>query len=260
MGPSLPLPLPHCSFMTAFATRIFRSLRLLPALCALLFISRAGAATSYLMIRGPFGLAGATETYQYRFDYNAGLLASGQSLLNTLFGTPVDTGTFYEFTPYYVANNSILGTGNSAAYVNYGTPSALSLFVASFTLHNTEVDPPPFDFGASFNPAWIYYTSPGSSTAWAESFVGAGDRALGDGSYDAWVYGGYDSIGNSISDVSAIPTSSASFANLTNLLYSNGGVSVYGVAAVPEPGRVLLLGAGCILLVFRRGRRMVAAA
>ncbi len=246
--------------MPSLASRLVRTLRLVPLFCGLAIASIGEAATSYMMIRGPFGAAGSTETHQFRFEYTGSQVVNGLSLLSTLFGTPVDAGTLYEGNPYFTANGGILGTENSAAYVNYGTAMAPYLFIASLKLHNVEVDPPPYDWGAPFNPAWIYYTSPNSSTAWAESWVGAAERTLTDGSFDAWVYGGFDSAGLSVSDVNTVPPSSASFGSLTNLLYSGGGLSVYGVAAaVPEPGRMLLLGVGGVALVFRRRRKLPLA-
>ena len=63
---------------------------------------------------------------------------------------------------------------------------------------------------------WHYWTKASIDAAWMESMVGAADRVVTNGSWDGWVYG------------SALPPT------------------------VPEPGAVMLLGAGAIVALSRR--------
>lgn len=212
-------------------------------------IAYARADTSYLLIQGPFGAAGAIETFQWQVNYPAGDLETGQDLLNVIFGSPSFSGTYYTDPygnpyPYWTAGNGTQGAG----YVDY--PQYDGLFLASVTLDSTTVLQDP-----SYSPGWNYYVAGGGSNygtgytngTWTYSNDGLDSRSLtfpgnDSDSFDAWVFGSTDDP-PAVQGANYAPTA-ADFANATV------------ITIVPEPGSaaLLLFAAGGILATFK-GRR-----
>jgi hypothetical protein len=84
-----------------------------------------------------------------------------------------------------------------------------------------------YDYGTA-NTGWAYYTSSDGEN-WDYSMVGFADRSLSDNDWDSWTW--------------------------TN--YSSDWMTVYRTPAgapVPEPGTIVLLGIGGVLLSMGRGR------
>ena len=191
------------------------------SLIAALFLSVCGlvqADTSYLLIQGPFGTLGATETFKWEVNYTAGTLRTGYDLLNAAL-------TSSEFQRSYNA-----GLGYS---------------IDSFTLQGTVVAPT-----ADWSKYWLYYTASATAGSWTVSDSGMSSTILVDGSYDGFVYGGstynptttgYDY--DPIAGADNTPTT-ANFATATQ------------VEAVPEPGSIALVFTGAaVALALRRKLR-----
>lgn len=193
------------------------------SLIAALFLSVCGlvqADTSYLLIQGPFGTLGATETFKWEVNYTAGTLTTGYDLLTAAL-------TSSEFQHSYSA-----GLGYS---------------IDSFTLQGTTVAPT-----ADWSKYWLYYTASATAGAWSYSNEGISSRTLADGSYNGFVYGSstYDSETWELTSADSIvgtanTPSTENFANATR------------VDAVPEPGSLALViaGAGVVLTLRRKLRK-----
>ena len=229
------------------------------------------AATSYLLIQGPFGSGGATVTDEWAVKYTAGATGapiSGQDLLYYVFGTPSSNGNYtnqYGTYPALTAGNATQG----ATYGNFGTTNSPSLFVTSFTLGGKQVKET-----FNVNPSWNYYVAGGPDSSpynsypsgnypagtWSYSDDGLLTRALVDGSYDGWLYGSpgtYDSNYNQLTPPDTIVGNSPTVLNFSGpktLVSNSNGVSVYSIQSAPEPGRAILLVFGLSTMLLRRRR------
>jgi len=220
------------------------------------FATLAGtrADTSYLLIQGPFGSGSTTETFEWKVNYQAGTLITGQDLLDAVLGSTTPDGTytnaFGRTYNYYTAGNSVQGAG----YLDYsGTTSTVLTdpFLASITLGSTTVAQ-----DTSYIDGWTYFVAGGGSNfgsgypnngTWTASNDGTASRSLVNGSYDAWVYGLNDPYGPpyvSVQGANCAPTP-ADFTSAT-------------VITVPEPRGVVLLifGAGGMLAYCGRRQRI----
>jgi len=185
------------------------------------------ADTSYLLIQGPFGSGGAEETFQWRVNYQAGLLVDGEDLLTAVFGpTALDGSYMDEYGGTYPYLTASSGGQAMGAIDFYGSP-----FVISFTLNSTTVAQDP-----SYSPGWNYYVAGGgdnggagyaSDGTWDYSNDGLDSRTLADGSFDAWVFGSTDNL--PMIDGQANAPTAADFASATV------------VNIVPEPSTTGLL-------------------
>ncbi len=211
--------------------------KLLTTLAAAFLVACASvyADTSYLLVQGPFGLNGATETFKWKVFYDPGTLVTGQDLLNAAFGIPVVNGTYTDgfggTYDYFTAGNATQGAGYFSFYG--------SLLTESFTLDGTKVAMDP-----SYSPTWSYFVAGGSGNvdpvnnptglygdgAWSYSNDGLATRQLTDGSFDGWVFeaDNYPNPQDPIAGSSNAPTVS-DFADATE------------VTVVPEPGSVALV-------------------
>jgi hypothetical protein len=202
---------------------------------------RGATDTSYLMIQGPFGNAGAMETYQWKVLYEHGSLTYGIDLLNTVFGTATDSGTLYLGKPLYTAGNSTLG----ATYIDYGSGGSF-LFATSYTIGSKTLR-----MDSSFDPSWNYQYAGGSglfggpyaSGAWtADGSDGVNSRTLSNGSFDVWVWGSYP---GTIVDTATPGDNNPTAGNFASATVVN---------LVPEPGSAGLLLLGATGLWLRRRR------
>lgn len=204
--------------------------------------SASRADTSYLLIQGPFGSGGSEATFKWQVNYAPGLLTNGQDLLQAVFGTPVQNGTFtagsstYE---YFSSGNATQGAG----YMDFGiTPGILeSPFLVSLTLGGTTVT-----MDSSYSPSYNYYVAGGGSAqsypnsgSWTYSEDGTATRTLENGSYDAWSFGAYPAAVNGAENTPAV----LNFAGATV------------VNAVPEPSAALLVFCGGGIFTLARRRR-----
>ncbi|MEQ1850889.1 MAG: PEP-CTERM sorting domain-containing protein [Chthoniobacteraceae bacterium] len=214
-----------------------------------LFAAVAGlrADTSYLLIQGPFGMSGSEVTFKWKVNYDAGVLLTGQQLLNAVFGTPAASGTYTDgfagVYDLYRAGNPTLGAG----YIDFDTtPGSLGLpFLVSLTLGGITVEQDP-----SYSPGFNYYVAGGGGGqvypnmgAWTFSIDGSAARTLSNGSFDAWVFG------------STFPSAMVNGAGNTPAVPNFSGATE--ITAVPEPAGVLLVlfGAGGLFALPRRRRR-----
>lgn len=218
---------------------------------ALAFLASAAALradTSYLLIQGPFGAGGAEATFKWQVNYQAGVLQTGQDLLDAVFGSPSLSGTYMDgfgFTyQNWVAGNGVKG----ADYIDFNNSSFSAPFVVSFTLNSTSVAQT-----ADYNTGWIYYLAGGGSNlgngydndgAWTFGQDGTLSRSLVNGSFDAFVYGA-TSFGDPVTFVDG--------ANNAPTAPNFVGVTVINV--VPEPASAALMvfcGGGMLALLKRR--------
>ena len=206
--------------------------------------SKAATPFSDLLIQGDFGSGGALANYEWQVNYSSGTQLTGQTLLNAVFGTPVDQKTTYDGYELFKATS----TQGSVSYIDFGGGS---YFMVGATLGGTTLTMDP-----SFSPGWNYYVAGGAgsngsandgtgqpyaSGVWTYSEDGSTTRTEASGSYDAWVFGDT----NNPSPPSGVSPAPASFTSAT----------VINLSAAPEPSRAVLLFAGLGLLVFRRARR-----
>lgn len=217
-------------------------------LAVALFAAAAGlrADTSYLLIQGPFGPLNAELTFKWQVNYQAGLLISGQDLLNSVFGTPALNGTYTDAFSgqydYYTAGNAVQGAG----FIDFGTtPGTLtSPFLISITLGSVTATMNP-----SYNPGFTYYVAGGGGAlpypnggAWTSSQDGTATRTLANGSYDGFVFG--STTFNSEAQISG-PTNTPAAPNFAAATMIN---------AVPEPASAALLLLGALGLLARPKR------
>lgn len=218
------------------------------ALASVAFTQLASADTSYLLVQGPFGINSSLMTFQWQVNYAPGTLTTGLSLMDAVFGVPVDTHTTYQGHEVYTATNTINNQTVSVSYIDFVGDGSF-LFTHSFTLGGTTVVE---DF--SSDPGWVYYVAGGSGTfnggpydsngAWLSANDGLQSRAVSNGSFDGWAFG-ENGFGPEFTDVTitGFSPTTADFA----------GATVVNVGAIPEPGSLALLSAGG-LLFFRRRR------
>jgi len=237
-------------------------------LCALLILAvccfgNLQAATTYLLIQGPFGTAGAMETHKWKILYNEGTLNTGLDVMMAVFGIPSQTGTIAtDFddplfpSDYYTSTNG----ANGAAYIDFNNAPGTgivgtSLFLESLTIHGTTVK-----MGSDYDPGWNAFAAGGSngltgidaedydSLVWTIGSSGLNSRPILDGTFNAWTFGAYDTpITNSDDNISTSLMYDPLVANFNDAI-------VIDLTAVPEPGRALLVVLGGIMLVFRRRR------
>jgi len=183
---------------------------------------RATSVTSHLLIQGPFGAGAALETHQWKVRYDSGQLSTGQDLLAAVFGQPVLNGTYTDafsaVFPYYSSGNSIQGAG----YLQFN--SAPGLFVESFTVRGTKVAQP-----TDYSSYWSYHVAGGAFPpgSWLYSGVGVYSRAIGEGSFDAFVFGPDFPIGTVVGAENAPVTSN--FAGASFLKKDSGTLTLTGV-------------------------------
>ena len=193
-------------------------------------------AVSYLMIQGPFGSGGSTQTLKWQVNYNAGTLVTGYDLLKAVFGTPVAAGTyddaFFTTYNYFTSGNSTQGAG----FIDFGGGS---YFTESFTLGGTKVAQT-----TDYATGWNYYAAGGSyaNGTWAYSNDGITTRTLTDGSFDGWVYG------------NTYPSATITGSGTAPLASNFTSATVINLSAAPEPGRVALCGVALAALALRRLR------
>ena len=217
-------------------------------LTAIFALATAGlGATSYLLVQGPFGSGGATQTFKWQVNYSNGQLVTGQDLLKAVFGTPVSTGTyddaFFGTYPYLTSTNGSLAAG----YISFSEGP----FPESFTINGTKVAQ-----DTDYDPFWYYQVSKGTDTSstvypsglWTEAQAGAVSRFLTDGSFDSWTFGPFG--------VSVAGSDGSTGTSLVNdpVASSFSGATVINLAAAPEPGRMMLLATGLLVAGLRRRR------
>jgi hypothetical protein len=219
------------------------------------------ADTSYLLIQGPFGAGGGTDTFEWQVNYQAGALLTGQALLNSIFGQPALNGTYSDgfggTYNYYAAGNGTQGAG----YIDFGSnPGQLTEpFLTSVTLNSTTVAQDP-----SYSPGWNYYVAGGgpdngagySDGAWTYSNDGEMGRTLANGSFDAWVFGAtYPAATIDDGTVGGInDDGSASTGVNAPTVADFAGATV--IEVVPEPGSaaLLIVGAAGLFKLYPRRR------
>jgi len=188
------------------------------------------AATSYLLIQGPFGTDGATETFQWAVNYQPTVLANGYDLL----------------TAALTSDQLQSGSDEFGVFVNGFTLSGTSVQNGPWTGGNPN---DPNDYSGS-GESWTYYTAGASDGNWNQSWVGASSSPLSDGSFDGWVYGinAYDYDGDQI----AIPTIAGDANAPVASNFSNATV----VNAVPEPGSIsmVFVGAAGMMVLLKKRR------
>lgn len=213
------------------------------------------ADSSYVLIQGPFGSGGSELSYKWQINYPAGDLVTGQDLLNSVFGTPVATGSNYTDTygtyPEYEA-------GNSSQGVEYAYYPSLSEFgVLAFTLSGTTVLQ-----DTSTNPSWNYYVAGGSGTynggpytsgTWNFSNDGQATRQISNGSFDGWVFG---DPGYTDGTPTMIDNSSGTDAPDPSTFSETTPTNFFMLVSVPEPGAPVLaaVALGGLMLWKRKGR------
>jgi hypothetical protein len=226
---------------------------------AALLLARPAVAqtdTSYLLIQGPFGSGGSTETFLWQINYQNGVLLTGQDLLTAVLGSTSLDGTYTDgfgsTYNYYTSGNSTQGAG----FIDFGyNPTQLTEpFLVSITLGSTTVAQ-----ATDYSTGWNYYVAGGSGAegpnddgdgtpypggTWTVSNDGAISRTLSNGSFDAYLYGDTtygDPVPPIVGGTDAYAPTTSNFA---------------GATVVPEPDStaLLLLGAGGILVFLKKQR------
>jgi hypothetical protein len=238
------------------------------------------ADVSYLLIQGPFGSGGATESYKWQVDYPTGSLITGQDLLDSIFGTPVADGAVQndpDFGGYpYFTSTSPTNPGFGATYASFGPGD---YFALSFTINSITIDTNDLTSATSPSPGgtsttgWNYYVAGGNGNGaiftppgtfsygaypageWGFSNDAADTRFLSNDSFDGWIYGdtGLNSDflpATSGSTTAVIDDSSNSDDPLD---FSNNGANDFlAVVNVPEPAAPVLLCGALAVIAFRR--------
>jgi hypothetical protein len=211
------------------------------------------ADTSYLLIQGPFGSGSSEETFKFTVNYAAGSLATGQDLLNDIFGTPVPSGTSTDPT---FLGQPIESAGNSTMGVTY-LSSSYGLLLYSFTLNGVEVDTDDNVPTGTSTLGWNYYVAGGSgsfggdyadSGSWTLSGDGAGTRNLQNGTFDGWEFG------NTGSDPGFTPVGSTA-----TIDGADNAPTTADFIAVPEPSPIALLVIAALPIASLRRREPRAA-
>lgn len=193
------------------------------SIVAALLLSAAGllrADTSYLLIQGPFGAGGATETFKFAINYAPGAIPTGFDLLTTA-----------------------LTSGQLQSHVDPSWGPS----VDGFTFNSVSV---PNDYFVT-GTWWNYYTADVSGGAWTYSDLGASSRTPADGSFDGWVFGTstFDPETWAVTYVTPIDGSG-------NTPLESNFAGATQVNAVPEPGGIALVFAGgAAVLALRRSLR-----
>ncbi|WP_038166872.1 PEP-CTERM sorting domain-containing protein [Verrucomicrobium sp. BvORR106] len=220
--------------------------------------TEAAVMVHFLVIEGDFDTnSTALESFKFRFEYDTAqtpALQTGQDLLNVLFGVRGSTPTVLNGKTFFSSTNGSYG----ATYEYFSSFDAY--IVSQFTINGVTFPGSPLFTNGKY---WNYQVAGGSgdfyegnypfldennNPAWTSAWDGISTRNLSNGSFDAFTFGT-----GANSDIAANLPTAANFSNLTALFTTANGITVYG-SAVPEPGRSMLLAAGCVLLVFRRRR------
>ncbi len=220
----------------------------------LLSVSTAKAATSYLMIVGPYGAGNSTSSYQFIVNYDASSnLTTGSDLMTKVLSRLSNS----TFTNGYVTDIKINGTNVHAAY-----PSTNWEYYVAGGAWSNSLDTPS--------------TGNYPTSTWQYARTGISDRSLVDGSFDTWYYsyGSTDTIGDIDGDGYDHDYRPTIFYNQAGSnsgdrpLTINGasptaaaftGATVINLSAAPEPSRIMLLVLGLCALGWRRenGERCV---
>lgn len=234
----------------------------------------AHAAVHYFLIQGNFDTSSpSVETYKWMVDDPNNVLQKGQDVMNAIFGNP---GTVS-------GPVSTTGAGFRVDATYYGTFNPPAYFYEAFTFLGLPGTADDVTLEAVFGDmdndglGWGYYNAGGSYTdsffsnptfgeygdgAWYSGQSGTTSRSLlGNGvpetTFDAWVYGadGYASGNAATVQGSENDPLVEDFTGINNLIQQYGnGVSVYSIAAAPEPQRAILFifGVAAVLGVRRR--------
>jgi hypothetical protein len=229
------------------------------------------ADTSYLLIQGPFGSGSSELSYKWQINYPSGDLITGQDLLDSIFGNPVDDGDVndpvFGMDKLAVSGNSTMG----ASYVDFGNGDylLLSVTINSVTISTNDSTP----IGTS-TVGWNYFVAGGSGDyavydssnglysygaypntgSWNFSNDGTNTRFLSDGSYDGWLYGntGSDAGGDTAGSPATVDDSTNS--DDPSDFSNTGANDVFMVMDIPEPRVSALLGVALAGLVFWKGK------
>jgi hypothetical protein len=256
--------------------RLSPSVLVLPIACLLLGAQVAAGAVHYFLLQGNFDVSTtAVETYKFKITDSNSVLQSGQSLMDTVFGTPSRVGTSNIYTTS--------GSGFDISYTYYS--SFDSFLINSIKLTGTD-DLLATNVGAGLS--WNYYVSGGSyidaypppeyagpesgpyeDGEWTMAYTGQPQRSLldtdGDGvadaTFDGWVFGSdgyYDGIPEpppaaTIGGADNAPIEGFFTGPGTSVDYGNG-ITVFSYSAVPEPAHALLVTLGLVVVGLRRRR------
>lgn len=198
--------------------------KIIIALAVAFFATITGvrADTSYLLIQGPFGSGGATETFDWVVNYQPGDLTTGLDLLTAALTSDELQTSYY---------------------------AGLGYLVDGFTLGGASVQPGPWDDSTDSGLVWNYYTAGANDGSWSYAANGASSTAISDGSFDGWVYGTV-----SYADYPVIEAADIAGDNNTPTKANFSDATV--ITVVPEPGSVALLalGAGGMAMLYKRRR------
>ena len=214
-------------------------------------VSTSRADTSYMLVQGPFGSGSSVLTYKFQVNYPTGDLLTGQDLVNAVFGTPVQTGSYTDNYDNTYAEYTSSEGGRTATY--YYVPKYSELLLLGYTINGVS----PFS-DVSGDPSWYLNVAGGSgeysgnisSGSWSFSGDGVETRYLADGSYDGWLFGnpGYDT-GDGQWDLPAdeIDNTSGLDAPTMPTFSGTGATDSFTVISVPEPATAALLAAAGVI-------------
>lgn len=240
------------------------------------------AAVSYLMMQGEFG--GVSSTYRWSVTYDDGALLTGRDLLTAIFGTTSphpdpDLEAFVASshgfdTEYIFGNDFLYSVTNpqghllaedgfeSKGWASYSALGGYSFYAEVWEEVSPGVWQPVLD--DDDNPVWALYSDT-YSTDWTKSGSGFMSRSLVDGSFDALVYGFYNpTTYNPLSPLTGTPLVSeymgSALETWSGSMNGHGfTVTLHDTAAIPEPGRGLLLLLGATGVLLRRKRCAISA-